>query len=187
MINEFPKMNKFMDQPHQRIVRIATTGHRRIQIDQRLKDAIQKALETILSGYPCAEFHLYSALAEGSDQLVAEAARAFPQISLVIPLPLRDEDYLADFETLFGKTNFQHLRGSARQIIELPPAADHRSAYQQLGFFLVEQCDLMIAIWDGEGAKGKGGTGEVIRQAIKAGKVVHWIYCPNGQSSGTVA
>jgi hypothetical protein len=37
---------------------------------------------------------------------------------------------------------------------------------------VVDNCDVLIAVWDGEGAEGQGGTGEVVARARSQGKPV---------------
>jgi len=37
---------------------------------------------------------------------------------------------------------------------------------------VVDNCDVLIAVWDGEGAQGQGGTGEIVARARSQGKPV---------------
>jgi hypothetical protein len=39
------------------------------------------------------------------------------------------------------------------------------SAFFAAGRYIVEQCDLLIAVWDGQPSKGLGGTGDVVAYA----------------------
>ena len=50
------------------------------------------------------------------------------------------------------------------------PAEDRNLAYQRAGFLVAEQCDVLLAIWDGHPARGPGGTAEVIEHARARGR-----------------
>jgi hypothetical protein len=71
------------------------------------------------------------------------------------------------------------LMNLATETVELPTQPDSQSAYQALGNYLIAQCDLLIAIWNGEYNLKKGGTGEVVKIALAQKKPVYWIYCEN--------
>ena len=40
---------------------------------------------------------------------------------------------------------------------------------------MLAQSDVLIAIWDGEDAKGKGGTGQIVKEALINEIPVVWI------------
>ena len=159
--------------------RLAVTGHRHIKSDAKLTESIREVLDRILQENEGAEIWLYTALAEGSDQLVAKIANDIDEIKLVVPLPFPVEQYLTQFETEDGKKDFNQLLKSASEIINLPVQPDPQSAYQNLGNYLVNSCDTLVAIWNGENNLKEGGTAEVVLNAINLGKPVHWIYCDN--------
>jgi hypothetical protein len=161
------------------ILSIAVTGHRFIHYKEKLLQSIRNALSEIIGDYEGHEIFLYSPLAEGGDQLVAQIAGEFKEISLVVPIPFSIEEYLSDFGTEDGKANFRNLLETASRIIELPQVVDHQTAYFQLGNYLVRNCDLLLAIWNGENSGKIGGTSEVVSSARKAGKPVFWIYSDN--------
>jgi len=47
--------------------------------------------------------------------------------------------------------------------------ADPNSEYTQVRDAIVQKSDVIIAVWDGEPAKGPGGTGDVVHHAIRRG------------------
>ena len=161
------------------IFSISVTGHRFIANNKNLTDSIRKVLSGITEDHNGFEIFLYSPVAEGSDQLIASLAEEFQEIELVVPLPLPVDEYLMDFETRSGKTNFRNLLKSASKIITLPDEKNHQVAYHNLGNYLVKQCDVLIAIWNGEYSGKIGGTGAVVEAALKTGKPVYWIYSDN--------
>jgi len=159
--------------------RLAVTGHRHIKSDEKLTKSIRDILDRILQENKGAEVWLYTALAEGSDQLVAKIANDIDEIKLVVPLPFPVEQYLTQFETEDGKKDFIQLLKSASEVINLPVQPDPQSAYTSLGDYLVNACDTVVALWNGENNLKKGGTAEVVLNAIDLGKPVYWIYCDN--------
>lgn len=49
-------------------------------------------------------------------------------------------------------------------------------AYEAVGRMVVAQCDVLIAIWDGEGARGRGGTAQVVAEAARLDLPTLWIH-----------
>jgi len=163
------------------VIKIAISGHRRFSEKEQLRVAIHKVLREIIRKNPGDEIWLYSPLAEGADQLTASTGLEFPEIELVVPMPLSQEEYFKDFLTEEGKQEFHTLLGKAKKVVDLPATQDHKLAYQQLGEYLVKECDVLVALWDGEDGKDRGGTGEVVEKARVSGRKVYWIYCKNGE------
>ena len=115
------------------------------------------------------EFVIVSALAEGSDRIVAEAGLA-AGYTLEAVLPFARAEYARDFATPESRAAFQQLLVTAAAVFELDGAADERGrAYQAAGFVMLANIDLLIAIWDGEDAAGAGGTAQIVSRAITDG------------------
>ncbi len=127
-------------------------------------------------------YTIYSALAEGTDCLVAEAVLEHPSARLEVTLPLTKEEYEKDFMTESAQNRFRDLLKKAESVSVIKPPKqtgtptpeeiqDHRNeSYLRAGQQIVRDCDLMIAVWDGKEAQGKGGTGDVVRYARETGK-----------------
>lgn len=122
---------------------------------------------------------LLSPLAEGADRLVAESALA-AGYTLEAPLPFPRSQYEADFPASAGV--FRALLGKAARMIELDGARgdDADLAYENVGRYVVRNTDLLVALWDGQPARGRGGTGDIVRFALRAGVPVWWL-SSNGQ------
>ncbi|MGA3159798.1 MAG: hypothetical protein ABSC77_01175 [Terracidiphilus sp.] len=43
--------------------------------------------------------------------------------------------------------------------------AQRRDAYAQAGRYVVDHCDVLIAVWDGKPARGRGGTAKIVQYA----------------------
>lgn len=164
---------------------IAVTGHRFIPHAEALETSIQSVFELLLASHTTPAIYLYSALAEGADQLVARIAQNYLRITLWVPLPLEIDAYLKDFSNQTSRRACLDLLSTAGKIINLPPINGDQNPYETLGHYLVDQADVLIALWDGVYNDKKGGTGDVVLLARQAGKPVYWIYCPNLSSSNS--
>lgn len=172
------------------------TGHRPPLMDPEAATRVRPRLEAALNMLAGAARAVHSAnasffaesapvlrlvtpLAEGADQLAAEAALAAGfEIQAVLPLP-RD-DYVRDFSGVEAQASFREVLASASQALELPPRTGARAAaYALAGRATLAHSDLLIAVWDGEAAKGRGGTGEVVAAALRRGMPV--IHVPIGE------
>ena len=158
---------------------ICVTGHRFIGTRHALATSTRSVINEIMASYGDREIYLYSALAEGSDQLVASIAMETKAIKLVVPLPLPVDTYLQEFTTDEAKHAFWGLHKVATRVIFLPGQEEVTAAYDQLAEYLVEHADVLIALWNGEYSMKKGGAGALVRSALQAMKPVYWIYCDN--------
>ncbi len=168
------------------VIRIAVTGHRFLDTNNDLSASIQKVLAQIINDHPNTDHHLLSALSEGSDQFVARIALLYKEIKLIVLLPLPEELYLLDFKTDEGRKKFKHFMNIADQVLTLTENGNLDTAYDDLGRYLVDQCHVLIALWNGEYSGKRGGTGEVVKKALNAGKLIYWIFADNGNKEGEV-
>ena len=65
-------------------------------------------------------------------------------------------------------------------------AGERSDAYLQAGRAVVRHADILLAVWDGEPARGVGGTAEVVAEALNRGAPVVWIK-PDGGSAIVVS
>ena len=128
-----------------------------------------------------------SSLAEGADRLLAELVLAPPIAgALLVVLPLELSDYRQDFASETSLAEFQSLLSQADELI-FPPLAAPRSVgrdtppplptsetreagYEWAGQEVVNRCDVLVALWDGQPSRGRGGTAEIIAYARQAGR-----------------
>ncbi len=169
-------------------VRIGVTGHRLLAneplVRARVREALQQ-LDAILAHTP---HHLVvvSPLAEGADRLVAEEVLAWPPANgdpprLEAVLPLALDDYLTDFATADSKNAFRALLARAETVQTLGRAGSRQQAYAAVGRHVVQQCDVLIAIWNSRVPGGAGGTAEVVAYARKMGRTLFHIDPGTGQ------
>lgn len=115
---------------------------------------------------------LVSALAEGADRIAASVAlrRGMP---LVAVLPFASSLYEGDFADDGSRDDFRALLRSAKATIVLDGSVDARErAYDRAGLVMLDNVDLLIAVWDGGPGRGRGGTREVIEEAARRGIAV---------------
>jgi hypothetical protein len=120
---------------------------------------------------------LLSPLAEGADRRVAEAALELGY-ALHAPLPFPQAVYEQDFsETI---EHFRELLAKG-EVFELDGEAGAFApeSYREVGRYVVRNCDLLIALWDGGREAGPGGTAEIVRYAAAA-RVPVWRIDPKG-------
>jgi len=67
---------------------------------------------------------------------------------------------------------FRELRAAAVMITEMDFAEPSEAAYYAASNYIVERCDLLVAVWDGRLAVGLGGTGHAVARANELGRDV---------------
>jgi hypothetical protein len=148
-------------------VRIGVTGHRVLADLDAVEQGVGRALGRIRQAYGDAPLLVVSALAEGADRIVAERALQVPRSRLVAVLPLPSDAYVEDFgpPTSASRRAFFDLLQRAAEVHVMPPASSREAAYALAGAYVVEHCDVVLAVWDGQPGQGRGGTGEVVARA----------------------
>ncbi|GAN97759.1 hypothetical protein Geu3261_0251_010 [Komagataeibacter europaeus NBRC 3261] len=110
----------------------------------------------------------FSSLAAGSDQVFAEQALALGiPVTAIIPLP--------DYERCFKEKldDYRSLLARCDQIV-LDGAETDQEAFLEAGRQVVDNADVLLAIWDGKMAQGLGGTADVVEYALGRGReVIH--------------
>jgi hypothetical protein len=106
---------------------------------------------------------------EGADQLFAAHVLAAGGILEAI-LPC--EDYANSLATDDGRARFSELRQAAETVITLSYPKPSEQAFLAAGQMLVERCDHLFAIWDGQPARGLGGTADIVAYARSHGSQV---------------
>ncbi len=137
------------------------------------------------SGKPT--FALVSSLAEGADRLAARAAldAAF---ALDVVLPCPSSIYGETFADDASRGEFDALMASARGRLVLPLAGKPEQSvqdrlprsYESAGLTMLAQSDILVAVWDGKPADGRGGTGQIVDEAARRGVPIVVVDPANG-------
>ena len=112
-----------------------------------------------------AVLRVISPLAEGSDRLIARVGlehRPIPyDLQCVFPFPadIYRRDFTERSEIAEGNSaqEFDELRAQASSVLELDSERDEPNAYVAVGLTVVRQCDVLLAIWDGQVAQRAWG------------------------------
>jgi hypothetical protein len=162
------------------VLSIGLTGHR--QLDSGLVGAIELALGTILEmaqralapaiapdqAYFAATMptaRLVTMAAEGADLLGARAAGKYGlALSCVLPFPW--SEYRHDFSPTYAALA-EDVIAHAASVVELPGTRQEGPrAYERANEVILSNVDLLLAVWDGERARGPGGTADVVHGAV---------------------
>lgn len=149
-------------------MRVGCTGHQaREGIDWPwVKNTIQARLAS-LEG-PVVGL---SSLAIGADQVFARAVLdAGGELHVVLPTA----DYMDRLEGQV-RSAAEGLLHRASSTTVLQPRETREDGYLAAGMYIVDASDLVIAVWDGEDAVGRGGTGDIVGYAQSTRKRLYII------------
>ena len=172
-----------------RMVCVGVTGHRPNRMPQqqwhRIKNQLAQVMAEIETSNLAHRTILLSGLAEGADRLAAFVAlgRGWDLHAILAFHRRRFEE---DFPDPFAVGEFRALL-KASLTVEEPKKRAHlrrppEEGYYRVGRRLLDLSDVLIAVWDGEGSRGKGGTVEVIEEARARGVPVVWVHANKAQS-----
>jgi hypothetical protein len=193
-------MADFESTPHR--IRIGVTGHRKLDDPAALQVLVKKAIDAEVeklfpaellkniendrqAGNAPISFCVVSPLAEGADRVVTRAILAYPDARLDAVLPMTIEDYREDFASEESQEEFAELLSRCRKPITLRTRriqdecsdaggqAELRcNAYAQAGRYVVDHCDVLIAVWDGQPSRRSGGTAEIVQYALEQNRPI---------------
>lgn len=166
-------------------VLIGITGKRALQgQDDTVRASLRAAFERIDKATPHTPKVLLSALASGADTIAAEEALGRSAWRVIAPLPLAQALYVQDFSTTEAETFRKLLADPKVKSFELPALnndstgapfdgadlarGDHAKNtartdhYEQVGLFIADRSDLVIAVMPADEKPGSvGGTARI--------------------------
>ena len=165
--------------------KIGVTGHRNIPSSRPYRTAVRIVIQDIHALVSRKQSDtimvLLSPLAEGADRIVAREWLQLPEFVLDCPLPLEADEYLSDFQTAASKREFRNLLAQSRATVVMAWQKDRSAAYKAVGHYVVEHCDVLLAIWDGRAPENESGTAAMVSYARVLEKPLYWIHakCPH--------
>ena len=148
--------------------RIAITGHR--GMPPRANRLVEEAIRSRSAGVVAV-----SCLADGPDQIVARAVLEHGGgIEAVIPA----EEYRAGLPE-DARDAYDALVGRAAEVHRMSRTESDSEAHMAASVSMVDHADELWAVWDGEPARGYGGTADVVACARQGGVPVQVIW-PEG-------
>lgn len=154
-------------------MRIGVTGHQ--NIPPAALDYITRGIKSVLDSVRNNLVGI-SSLAAGADQLFAShVLERGGRLEVILPCSA----YEKTFSRLRDLRNFRSLLDRAAMVEQLSFEAPSADAYLTAGRRVVELSELLLAIWDGEPAKGTGGTADIVEYARSCGTHVELVW-PRG-------
>jgi hypothetical protein len=153
--------------------RVGCTGHR--LLPEATARMVERSLREQLAAHAGAgAFVGVSSLADGADQLFAEAVLALGGVlDVVLPSCRYREGLAPDHQEAYDR-----LIARARHVRCLAFAETTSEAHMATGRALVDAADVLLAVWDGQPARGVGGTGDVVAYARCRGVPVEVVWPP---------
>jgi hypothetical protein len=164
------------------VLSVGVTGHRELISDP---GSIEQSILTVLNAlrhavYNAAEqdaaffspappkIRFVTMAAEGADLSGTNAAiKAGADVAFIMPFGW--DEYCADFQPA-NLSSVRQFLASASSCFELPGRRDEGPrAYERANDVILGNIDLLIAVWDGERARGRAGTGDVVQRAATMG------------------
>ncbi|MEO6006133.1 MAG: hypothetical protein ABIZ04_26035 [Opitutus sp.] len=145
---------------------IGFTGHRQLAEPSRISAGIRSALTELKHAAP-GEWLALSSIAAGSDTLFAREAMR-QNLAWQAVLPLTPAEFKKDFSPAEWR-EAEGLMAEAEQVRVLTELDGRNDAYLDAGMETVHESDVLLAVWDGEPARGKGGTADVVGYARELG------------------
>ncbi|MBV1849414.1 hypothetical protein [Catellatospora tritici] len=150
--------------------RVAVTGHRDLtpEVARYVAETLRAALPTYspVVGLTC--------LADGADQLFA---RVVHELGGVVEAVVPAADYREHVPPP-ALAAYDELLAGAVVVHRLAATASDDEAYRLASEFMVRGADLLVAVWDGQAARGHGGTADVVAYAREVGVPVTVVWPP---------
>ena len=133
-----------------------------------------------LCGRDTATVRVISCMAEGVDRVAARLAMA-KDFELQAVLPFSRAECEKDFASDKSAAEFREIleNKNCTSVIELDGGRSPSlcsASYEAAGRTLLQQSDLVVAIWNGDKALGPGGTSQIAIEAAQQRIPVIWIY-----------
>lgn len=164
------------------VLSVGVTGHRELISDP---GSIEQSIVAVLNALSQALHHaarkdaaffspakpkirFVTMAAEGAD-LSGTSAAMTAGADIAFIMPFAWDEYCADFQPA-NLSKIRQFLANASSSFELPGRRDEGPrAYERANDIILENIDLLIAVWDGERARGRAGTGDVVQRAATMG------------------
>jgi hypothetical protein len=117
-------------------------------------------------------------LGPGADQLFARVVLALGG-TLYVVQPTTGMQYRDSFRDPEAQRGYDELYGQASHVEALEHTESTEQAHMDAGKVVVDRSSVLVAVWDGEPARGLGGTADVVAYARECGVPVTVIW-PEG-------
>jgi hypothetical protein len=152
---------------------VGVTGHSNLTSSSL--DLVHRAIEQLLR--PRAQ-HLVglTCLARGADQVFAEVVLALDgDLHIVVPA----RDYFSGIPDTADRERCSEFLRQATSIVTMDYASSGPAAYFAASAYLIDRCEVLVAVWDGSEATDSGGTADAVSYARRNGREVLRVW-PDG-------
>jgi len=174
------------------MLRIGIAGHKNLEPNQidRLEQAVDETINYIEQQFSRYYLTVFSPLAAGADRLVARRLLNRDATRLIAVLPVAEDKYINEFGPTDdyevdsqGAELRQELKywlsQKAIEIIEMPSSPTRKAAHLKAGYFIAENSDILIVLWDGNEAQNSSLTAQIVARAEKLNKPICHIWANN--------
>lgn len=155
------------------MTRLAITGHRGLPKDTEL--LVAQALRVEINRHVNENLVGVSAIADGADSLFATAVLdAGGSLVVVVPAKRYRDGLPGEHHSTYDA-----LLSRASRVITLDHIESNSDAHMDASQRMLDESDHVIAVWDGQPARGYGGTADVVDAARGRGLPVTVLW-PDG-------
>ncbi|GAA1243264.1 hypothetical protein GCM10009676_31050 [Prauserella halophila] len=155
------------------MTRMAITGHRGLPTD--VTDRVTVELRALVDGHADGELTAVSCIADGPDSLFARFVLDAGGALVVIVPAARYRDGLP----IEHHATYDALHACAAHVINLDHVESTSEAHMDASLRMLDEADHLVAVWDGQPARGFGGTADVVAAARERGMPVTVVW-PDG-------
>ncbi|RII07978.1 hypothetical protein DSC45_34245 [Streptomyces sp. YIM 130001] len=151
-------------------MRVGITGHRGLppQVEQH----VRALLDAAVTGHDPAELVGISCIADGPDSWFAETVLTHGgRLEVVVPATAYRNSLPAEHHPTYDR-----LFAAAADVHETGLTDSDSAAHMAGSEILVGLVDELLAVWDGQPARGYGGTADVVTYAHQTGTPVHVLW-----------
>jgi hypothetical protein len=142
--------------------RVGVSGHR--GLEEPTVSLVEHRVRSLLA--PMAgQLVGVSALADGADQIFARVVLEMGgALEVIVPA----EEYRAGLPAA-AHAEYDRLLAAARTVTALPYQESSSESHMAAARRMLDGVDRLVAVWDGQPARGFGGTADVVREAEERG------------------
>ncbi len=164
------------------MINICITGHRKLLYPDTVREQIRSSLQYFQACYKNKEDVVaVTAMASGTDTIFAEEA-LYLGIAVKAIFPFAANEYEKDFSPEEWQRVHAVINNKKRPVqLEIANTLnsfaeeEKKNAYLNTGVQLVDEANIVLAVWDGLAPQGAGGTADIVRYAISKNKELHTI------------
>lgn len=145
---------------------IGVTGH--TNITNATTRLVRAEIVDILESKP-GDITGLTCLARGADQSFADAVIDVGG-SLIVVVPAHD--YFDAITDSAAQERCRQYLATATSKVTMDHETSGPNAYFDASRYLIDHCDLLLAVWDGSAPSGSGGTADAVDYAREHGRMV---------------